>query len=64
MQFGQSKDYLFHIGVDDFAVLTEPSREINIAIFIIDEFDKLVLFHYSSLDRERGFIRIKNKRKN
>ncbi|MBU2541573.1 MAG: diguanylate cyclase [Candidatus Omnitrophica bacterium] len=60
-QFGQGEDFLFHIGGDDFVVITQPQRETNIARFIIDEFDKLILFHYSVLDRNKGFIRIKDR---
>ncbi len=60
-QFGQGRGFVFHIGGDDFVVLTQPEHEINIARFIIDEFDKLILFHYSSLDRSRGSIRIKDR---
>lgn len=60
-QYGADKDFVFHIGGDDFVALTEPSRETAVARFIIDEFDKLMPFHYSPLDRERGFIRIKDR---
>ncbi len=55
------KDFVFHIGGDDFVVLTQTSSEAAVTKYIIDEFDKLILFHYSSIDRARGFIRIKDR---
>lgn len=57
-----AKDPVFHIGGDDFVILTTPSFEADIAKLIIDEFDKLIPFHYSLLDRHRGHIRIKDRR--
>lgn len=61
-QYAGAKDFVFHIGGDDFVILTTPALEADIAKHIIDEFDKLIPYHYSLLDRHRGHIRIKDRR--
>jgi len=42
--------------------LLRRALEADIAKLIIDEFDKLIPYHYSVLDRHRGYIRIKDRR--
>lgn len=61
-QYPNVGDFVFHIGGDDFVILTTPALEADIARHIIDEFDKLIQYHYSPLDRHRGHIRIKDRR--
>ncbi|MEW6008561.1 MAG: diguanylate cyclase [Candidatus Omnitrophota bacterium] len=59
--FGSTNDFVFHIGGDDFVILTSSVSEAAVTKYIIDEFDKLILFHYAPIDRDRGFIRIRDR---
>ncbi|HBT61177.1 MAG TPA: diguanylate cyclase response regulator [Elusimicrobia bacterium] len=47
-------DFVGHIGVDDFIVLTDPSRMEDIAGRIIAEFDAAVPAFYKESDRQSG----------
>ncbi|MFH1848230.1 MAG: diguanylate cyclase, partial [Candidatus Omnitrophota bacterium] len=60
-KYGNKDDYLGHIGGDDFVFISTPDKEEAIAKEIIFEFDRLMPFHYDRKDRERGFIRIKDR---
>lgn len=60
-KFGNPGDFVGHIGGDDFVYLTTPDKEEQIAQECINEFDRLMLFHYSSEDRKNGFTKAKDR---
>jgi len=53
---GDEKDFVGHIGGDDFAVITLPERYEKICLPIIDSFDRMILDFYDPEDRQRGYI--------
>ncbi|MBN2453416.1 MAG: diguanylate cyclase [Candidatus Omnitrophica bacterium] len=53
---GNHNDFIGHIGGDDFAFITTPDRMEAICDNFIATFNKLVPFHYTKEDRERGYI--------
>jgi DNA-binding response OmpR family regulator len=55
-KFGNSDDFIGHIGGDDFIFITTPNRYKDICENFILIFDRLIPFHYSIEDRNRGFI--------
>ncbi len=63
-RLNERDDFVGHIGGDDFIVVTTPGKERIIAEESILEFERLIHFHYSKEDRERGFITIKDRRGN
>ncbi len=63
-RFGNKDDFVGHIGGDDFVVVTNPRCDKVIASESIFAFDRLVPFHYSAEDRERGFVVSKDRRGN
>ncbi|MCX7921062.1 MAG: response regulator [Clostridia bacterium] len=60
-QFGDSSDFVGHVGGDDFVVVTVPDRADAICEGIIGDFDRKILALYSSEDREKGFIHTANR---
>ncbi len=59
--FGSSKDFIGHIGGDDFIVITTPTCVDPICDGIISDFDKKILSIYSQADRENGYIVTANR---
>lgn len=55
-KFGNDKDFIGHIGGDDFMFITSPERYKEICHNFILMFDKVTPFLYSQEDRARGFI--------
>jgi diguanylate cyclase (GGDEF)-like protein len=60
--FGNSDDFLGHIGGDDFILVSTPDKAENICREIISEFDEKVINFYNEEDRTRGCITTKNRR--
>lgn len=58
---GQPGDFVGHIGGDDFVILTSPEKHELIAQECINEFNRLIPFHYASEDRKNGFIKTKDR---
>lgn len=56
------ENFLGHIGGDDFVVLTTPERGEGLAEEMKEAFDKEMPSLYEKEDRERGFIRVRNRR--
>ncbi|HSH13527.1 MAG TPA: diguanylate cyclase, partial [Desulfurivibrionaceae bacterium] len=54
--YGNSDDFIGHIGGDDFVVITTPDRCITICETIIEKFDAETPGFYNPEDRQRGFI--------
>lgn len=61
IKFGNSDDFIGHIGGDDFAFITTPDKYIPICGNFITTFNMLVQFHYAKEDRERGFIEARTR---
>ncbi|MDD5654602.1 MAG: diguanylate cyclase [Candidatus Omnitrophica bacterium] len=55
-KFGNSSDFIGHIGGDDFVFITTPQAYKDICHNFILAFDKIIPFHYSSQDRKQGFV--------
>jgi diguanylate cyclase (GGDEF)-like protein len=55
-QFGDPKDFVGHIGGDDFVVLTLPAHYEAVCSEIIARFDTTIPSLYDPQDRERGYI--------
>lgn len=56
IQNENSKDFIGHIGGDDFIVITEFAKCEELARRIVSTFDEIAPSFYSKSDRERGFI--------
>lgn len=54
--YGSVKDFVGHIGGDDFVIITAPDKAETIAKHIIKDFDAIVPAHYSNSDIKDGFI--------
>lgn len=59
--FGNSSDFIGHIGGDDFVFITSLDKYKKICRNFIQMFDRVIPFHYSPEDRERGFIITKDR---
>jgi len=53
---GGGKEFIGHIGGDDFVVITTPDRYANICAAIVEMFDKTIPDFYDIKDRKRGYI--------
>ncbi len=56
-QEGAEHDFIGHIGGDDFAIITEPSRVEAVAETLIERFDRAIPSLYDPEDLERGYLR-------
>lgn len=54
--FGNNKDFIGHIGGDDYVVITTPKCAESIAQAIIEDFDKKIAYLYQKEDVDRGYI--------
>jgi diguanylate cyclase (GGDEF)-like protein len=63
-KYGNSNDFVGHIGGDDFVVVTTPEKDRLIASESILAFNRATHFHYSKEDRERTYIVSKDRRGN
>lgn len=63
-KFGNHKDFIGHVGGDDFVFMTIPDRYKQICRSFIQTFDKVIPFHYAHEDRKRGFIIAKDRARN
>jgi diguanylate cyclase (GGDEF)-like protein len=59
---GGDRDFVGHIGGDDFVIITVPDRAMAVAETIRAEFDRRVADQYDTPDRERGFITVHSSR--
>ncbi|MBP7175002.1 MAG: response regulator [Thermoclostridium sp.] len=55
-QGGVRDDFIGHIGGDDFLIITTPDRYEEICRFIIEDFDRRILFLYHETDRKNKYI--------
>jgi diguanylate cyclase (GGDEF)-like protein len=60
--FGNSDDFVGHIGGDDFIIVTTPGKAEGICKNVIAEFDEKVINFYNEEDRAAGIITTKNRR--
>ncbi|MFQ6102853.1 MAG: response regulator [Candidatus Glassbacteria bacterium] len=61
---GNKKDFIGHIGGDDFVIITTPSRIEQICKALIARFDETVPTFYNNEDRKRGYIECEDRRGN
>ena len=60
-KYGNSEDFIGHIGGDDFMFITSADRYKEVCHNMILAFDRAVPFHYSPEDRKQGFIYAKDR---
>ncbi len=58
---GSPKDFIGHVGGDDFVVITVPGHDTVISEGIIKDFDRKILSLYSPEDRKTGYIITTNR---
>ena len=58
---GTAKDFVGHIGGDDFVMITIPEKAENIAKKIIDDFDNVSSTFFEEKDRLKGYIETKGR---
>lgn len=60
-EVGAKKDFIGHVGGDDFVIVTIPERVKKISQKIIEKFDRRIPTFYSREDKQRGYIISKNR---
>lgn len=58
---GNRDDFVGHIGGDDFALITTPEKYNEVCRNFICMFDTIIPFHYSAVDRKRGYVTTKDR---
>lgn len=58
---GNAKDFIGHIGGDDFFMITSPDAAEDVAKKIISEFDKISPKFFDEKDRVKGYIETKGR---
>ena len=61
-EYGNSDDFVGHVGGDDFVAITTIDKCEKISQCIIDEFDNKISLLYSPEDRQSGYITTKDRR--
>jgi diguanylate cyclase (GGDEF)-like protein len=59
---GHAQNFLGHVGGDDFVVLTLPELAEDLAEQIKVSFDEITPGLYEDEDREKGFVKVRNRR--
>jgi len=59
--YGNTSDFIGHIGGDDFVIVTTPDRMDLLGNAIASDFDKKVMEFYTPQDREKGYITTQNR---
>lgn len=60
-KFGNSNDFVGHVGGDDFVVITTPEKEEEISQNVISEFDRLIPYQYTEADRKLKYLMAKDR---
>ncbi|MFH0802296.1 MAG: diguanylate cyclase [bacterium] len=63
-EFGNSEDFVAHLGADHFAIVTTPDKVEGICREIISAFDEQIRHHYSAEDLKHGYILSKDRKGN
>jgi len=58
---GTEKDFVGHIGGDDYVIITDADKAENIAEFACKKFDEIAPSYYAEEDRLRGYILTKDR---
>jgi PleD family two-component response regulator len=58
---GAGRNFLGHIGGDDFVVVSDPDQGESLGEEIVSEFDRAVGELYDPADRDRGFVEVRNR---
>jgi diguanylate cyclase (GGDEF)-like protein len=62
--YGDSEDFIGHIGGDDFVLVTTPEKAEILCREIIEDFDRKILTLYNEEDRNKGYITTVDRRNN
>jgi diguanylate cyclase (GGDEF)-like protein len=60
---GTGKDFVGHIGGDDFVYITSPQEAELIGERICHEFNQKIKFLYREADRKKGYIQVENRQR-
>jgi diguanylate cyclase (GGDEF)-like protein len=60
--YDSANGFVGHIGGDDFVIVTTPECAKLIAQSVIDNFDASISSFYTKNDRERGYIKVRDRR--
>ncbi|MCM8823687.1 MAG: diguanylate cyclase [Candidatus Omnitrophica bacterium] len=60
-KYGNRDDFIGHIGGDDFVFITTLDKQEDICKNLISLFDRVIGYHYHTIDREREFIIAKDR---
>jgi len=63
-EFGNSDDFVAHLGADHFAIVSTPDKVEDISREIISAFDEQIRLHYSAEDLKHGYILSKDRKGN
>jgi len=58
---GTTKDFVGHIGGDDFVIITAPEKAEDIAKKIVTDFDNIAPTFFKEKDRLKGYIETKGR---
>ncbi len=58
---GNEKDFVGHIGGDDFVVMTTPDKADHLARTVVDLFDERAKGFFETEDLERGYLKIRQR---
>lgn len=61
-RYGNKRDFIGHIGGDDFVIISTPSKIETISAHIIENFDEVIPSFYNSEDKKRGYIECEDRR--
>ncbi|HSG05712.1 MAG TPA: diguanylate cyclase, partial [Nitrospiria bacterium] len=59
---GTDKDFVGHIGGDDFVIISDPSSVDKLCGTVINDFDEIIPNYYDEDDRQQGFIISKDRK--
>lgn len=62
--FGNSDDFIAHIGGDDFVFATTPDKFDSVCQNFIFLFDRVIPFHYTHQHRKQGFVITRDRARN
>ncbi len=60
-KYGSKRDFIGHVGGDDFVLITEPDCAENLGRQIIENFDKGMVELHDAKDAEKGYLQVEGR---
>lgn len=60
-RYADPDDFVGHIGGDDFVLIVDSQKAVDVCEAILSEFDQVIPHYYDAKDRERGFIECRDR---